>query len=191
MQQIVYQVYNRACLNPYQVPRYKTAVTFFRPDFFELVWGHFCDTRSERLASITASVVSRCVLCECSTRTSPCPNPSQYEEDVLQVVLGRAESPKEVAFQDSIVALVALPGYFVAVALIGRMGPRRMQVTYGTAPHPSALPCAPSLPFSVIVASEPGGVAGALQRALLSRVRCVTAPVRGRMLSRCARYDPP
>ncbi|CAM9146048.1 unnamed protein product, partial [Laminaria digitata] len=51
-----------------------------------------------------------------------------YEEDVLQVVLGGAESPKEVAFQDSIVALVALPGYFVAVALIGRMGPRRMQV---------------------------------------------------------------
>lgn len=44
-------------------------------------------------------------------------------------MLGGAESPKEVAFQDSVVALVALPGYFVAVALIGRMGPRRMQVT--------------------------------------------------------------
>lgn len=64
-------------------------------------------------------------------KISPAPssNPSQYEEDVLQVVLGGAESPKEVAFQDSIVALVALPGYFVAAALIGRMGPRRMQVT--------------------------------------------------------------
>lgn len=70
--------------------------------------------------------------------TPPCSDASQYEEDVLQVVLGGAESPKEVAFQDSIVALVALPGYFVAVALIGRMGPRRMQVTYlrYTVPRP-------------------------------------------------------
>lgn len=54
----------------------------------------------------------------------------QYEEDVLIAVFGGAEGPKEEASQDSLLALVALPGYFVAVALIGRMGPRRMQVTY-------------------------------------------------------------
>lgn len=53
----------------------------------------------------------------------------QYQEDVLEAVFGGREGPKQEAFQDSLLALVALPGYFVAVALIGRMGPRRVQVT--------------------------------------------------------------
>ncbi|CAN0584203.1 unnamed protein product, partial [Ectocarpus sp. 12 AP-2014] len=43
-------------------------------------------------------------------------------------VFGNAESLRDEASQDSLVALVALPGYFVAVALISRMGPRRVQV---------------------------------------------------------------
>ncbi|CAM9289765.1 unnamed protein product [Ectocarpus sp. 13 AM-2016] len=51
-----------------------------------------------------------------------------YEEDVLEAVFGNAESLRGEASQDSLVALVALPGYFVAVALISRMGPRRVQV---------------------------------------------------------------
>ncbi|CAM9365980.1 unnamed protein product [Ectocarpus fasciculatus] len=51
-----------------------------------------------------------------------------YEEDVLEAVFGSAESLRDEASQDSLVALVALPGYFVAVALISRMGPRRVQV---------------------------------------------------------------
>lgn len=54
----------------------------------------------------------------------------QYEEDVLEAVFGNAESLRDEASQDSLVALVALPGYFVAVALISRMGPRRVQVMY-------------------------------------------------------------
>ncbi|CAN0084714.1 unnamed protein product [Ectocarpus sp. 4 AP-2014] len=51
-----------------------------------------------------------------------------YEEDVLEAVFGNAEDLRDEASQDSLVALVALPGYFVAVALISRMGPRRVQV---------------------------------------------------------------
>ncbi|CAM9151456.1 unnamed protein product [Ectocarpus sp. 8 AP-2014] len=51
-----------------------------------------------------------------------------YEGDVLEAVFGNAESLRDEASQDSLVALVALPGYFVAVALISRMGPRRVQV---------------------------------------------------------------
>ncbi|CAM9493408.1 unnamed protein product [Scytosiphon promiscuus] len=51
-----------------------------------------------------------------------------YEDDVLEAVFGSAETLKDEASQDSIVALVALPGYLVAVALIGKMGPRRVQV---------------------------------------------------------------
>lgn len=54
----------------------------------------------------------------------------QYEDDVLEAVFSSAETLKDEAFQDSVVALVALPGYFVAVALIGRMGPRLVQVRF-------------------------------------------------------------
>ncbi|CAM9669015.1 unnamed protein product, partial [Hapterophycus canaliculatus] len=51
-----------------------------------------------------------------------------YEDDVLEAVFGSAETLKDEASQDSVVALVALPGYLFAVALIGQMGPRRVQV---------------------------------------------------------------
>jgi len=46
-------------------------------------------------------------------------------------VFGGAEKLKDEAAQDSFVALVALPGYFVAVALIAKMGPRNVQVSRG------------------------------------------------------------
>lgn len=52
----------------------------------------------------------------------------QYEDDVLEAVFGGAEGLKDEAAQDSFVALVALPGYFVAVALIAKLGPRNVQV---------------------------------------------------------------
>lgn len=54
----------------------------------------------------------------------------QYEDDVLEAVFGGAEGLKEEAAQDSFVALVALPGYFVAVALIAKLGPRNIQVVH-------------------------------------------------------------
>lgn len=63
----------------------------------------------------------------------------QYEDDVLEAVFGGAEGLKDEAAQDSFVALVALPGYFVAVALIAKMGPRNIQVrtslVYGCVIH--------------------------------------------------------
>lgn len=54
----------------------------------------------------------------------------QYEDDVLEAVFGGAEGLRlrDEAAQDSLVALVALPGYFVAVALIAKLGPRNVQV---------------------------------------------------------------
>lgn len=58
------------------------------------------------------------------------PNPTtiQYQGDVLEAVFGSAETLAGEASQDIFVALVALPGYFVAVALVAKMGPRRVQV---------------------------------------------------------------
>lgn len=52
----------------------------------------------------------------------------QYQGDVLEAVFGGTSDTKESAGQDIILALVALPGYFVAVAFIGRLGPRLVQV---------------------------------------------------------------
>lgn len=56
--------------------------------------------------------------------------PLQYEADVLNAVFGnRSElSLAGIAAQDSLLALIALPGYFVAVALVGKLGPRLVQV---------------------------------------------------------------
>lgn len=56
--------------------------------------------------------------------------PLQYEADVLDAVFGnRSElTLTGMAAQDSLLALIALPGYFVAVALVGKLGPRFVQV---------------------------------------------------------------
>lgn len=69
-----------------------------------------------------------CVLVSVIPYIGVCSILVKYEDDVLEAVFGAAEDLKDEAAQDSLVALVALPGYFVAVALIGRMGPRRVQV---------------------------------------------------------------
>ncbi|CAM9744854.1 unnamed protein product [Choristocarpus tenellus] len=51
-----------------------------------------------------------------------------YQGDVLESAFGSREGLVDVAWQDLVLALAAVPGYFVAVAFIQTMGPRRMQV---------------------------------------------------------------
>ena len=47
---------------------------------------------------------------------------------MLEGVFGAAETAKAEAAQHIALEMVGLPGYFVTVALVGSMGPRRIQV---------------------------------------------------------------
>lgn len=56
----------------------------------------------------------------------------QYQAHVMRAVFGNQSelTPVGIAAQDSLLALIALPGYFVAVAFVGKLGPRVVQVRF-------------------------------------------------------------
>lgn len=56
----------------------------------------------------------------------------QYQADVMKAVFGNQSESSllGITAQDSLLALIALPGYFVAVAFVGELGPRAVQVIF-------------------------------------------------------------
>ncbi|CAM9273454.1 unnamed protein product [Discosporangium mesarthrocarpum] len=51
-----------------------------------------------------------------------------YEGDVLEAAFGERERPLDMAWQNSILTFIGVPGYFLSVALVDRLGPWIIQV---------------------------------------------------------------